>query len=126
MISIASINSCCVSLVARRRYVYRKTGRDVMTCVQLLRQGNKQLFLSSVERFQKIQRKSGPGAVTSATPTDRQRVTANVAICVEELKLLLLAKSCIVPGLPNLLFFLVKSFGDNDSMRVRHRACASL
>ena len=38
--------------------------------------------------------------------------TDNVAICVEDIKLQMLAKSCTVPGLPNLLFFLVKSSGD--------------
>ena len=36
------------------RYVFKRTGRDLKTCVQLIRQGNKQLFLSSVERFQQL------------------------------------------------------------------------
>ncbi len=36
------------------RFVFKRTGRDLKTCVQLIRQGNKQLFLSSVERFQQL------------------------------------------------------------------------
>ena len=38
----------------------------------------------------------------------------NVAICVEDLKLQLLAKSCFVPGLPNLLFNLIMSSSETD------------
>jgi hypothetical protein len=43
--------------------------------------------------------------------------TDNVAICVEDLKLQLLAKSCFVPGLPNLLFNLIMSSSEADVRR---------
>ena len=38
-----------------------------------------------------------------------------MSVCVEEVKLQLLAKSVLVPGLPNLLFSLIKSSGDSNS-----------
>ncbi len=42
-------------------------------------------------------------------------VVVNISVCVEEVKLQLLAKSVYVPGLPNLLFSLIKSCGDESA-----------
>ncbi len=42
----------------------------------------------------------------------------NMAVGVEEMKLQLLARSVLVPGLPNLLFSLVKSSGEDATETV--------
>ena len=46
----------------------------------------------------------------------------NVVVCVEDIKLRTLARACIVPGLPNLLFFLSSSEGTGQ---VRTLMCSA-
>lgn len=117
--------------LAIKRFVHKCNGRDLLTCVQLIRPENKQLFVSSMKRFQAqiaVHRQTAPASppatklslyTSRVMPTARRQVeiaaSTNVAISVEQVKLALLAKSCLVPGLPNLLFHLTASSSSNVS-----------
>ena len=77
--------STILRALSLKRFVQReKNGRDVMTCVQLINPESKKLFLSSTQR--------GRGA---ANP--------NHIVCIDEIKMNLLAKSCLCPGMSTMI-----------------------
>ena len=67
--------------------MFKRTGRDLKTCVQLIRQGNKQLFLSSVERFQQLhadamqQQKQMQMDIEQANEKNGEKVRRGAAVC---------------------------------------------
>lgn len=67
------------------RHVFQRTGRDMKACVQLIRQGNKQLFLSSVERFSAAQsdgaRTNRSSAVTKVRGAAASVACSRIVLC---------------------------------------------
>ena len=69
--------------------MFKRTGRDLKTCVQLIRQGNKQLFLSSVERFQQLhadamqQQKQMQMDIEQANEKNGEKVRRGAAVAEE-------------------------------------------
>ena len=74
-----------LSTFSVKNYVKRLTNQDIRVCLQILKPENKDLLYGNLE--------------------DRMRV--NQVICVEELKLFLLAKTCICPGINTIISILI-------------------
>jgi len=121
--------STILRALAIKRYVFERTGRDIMTCVQLLRPENKALFYSTTDAFSK----AAQAATVAMSPAERllsQRQLArgedrndphgtntqltNLVVCVEEMKMNLMAMSCVCPGITTMLYNLVASDDDTD------------
>ena len=71
--------------VADKKYVYAMLQREIRVCLQLIRPSNKDLY---------------------------SRLYASLmdqVICIEELKLFLLAKTCLCPGITTIVSFLLTS-----------------
>ena len=69
-----------------KQYVKTMTGREIRVCLQLLKPENKDLYFSSLNGSQHDQ-----------------------VICVDEIKLYLLAKTCLCPGINTIISFLITS-----------------
>lgn len=120
--------STILRALAIKRYVFERTGRDIMTCVQLLRPENKALFYSTTDAFSR----AAAAAAAAMTPAERilnqKQITrsedrndphssssmlTNLVVCVDEMKMNLMAMSCVCPGIITMLYNLVAS--DDDS-----------
>jgi hypothetical protein len=88
--------STILRALAIKRFVQHTVQRDIQTCVQLISTKSKKLFQSS--------------AVGSSL--NRRMRTASQIVCVDEIKLNLLAKSCLCPGASTMLCNLITSSGD--------------
>jgi hypothetical protein len=120
--------STILRALAVKRYVFERTGRDVMTCVQLLRPENKALFYSTTNAFSR----AAQAVAASMSPAERAQIQmlltskvddrfdpngtsnllTNLVVCVEEMKMNLMAISCICPGIITMLYNLVASDDD--------------
>lgn len=69
-----------------KQYVKMMAGREIRVCLQLLKPENKDLYFSSLNNNQLDQ-----------------------VICVDEIKLYLLAKTCLCPGVNTIISFLITS-----------------
>jgi hypothetical protein len=87
--------STILRALAIKRYVQQKRNRDIQTCVQLIHPESTKLFLSSTG-----------GAHLVDTPFQNQ------IVCVDEIKMNLLAKSCLCPGTSTMICNLISSSSD--------------
>ena len=74
-----------------KRYVQQKAHIDIQTCLQLILPESKKLYMSTAE--------------------NASRVGVNQIVCIDEIKMNLLAKSCLCPGTSTMLCNLISSSG---------------
>ena len=108
--------SVILRALSLKRFAFERSGADLITCVQLLRPENKPLFFSTAEAFGRAaaasarRSRNGSKSLDGGSKEDtRDAATRNLVVCVEELKMNLMSKSCVCPGLVTMLYNLVAS-----------------
>jgi hypothetical protein len=102
-----------LNALALKRHAIAVDGRNMQVFVQLIRQESKALFSSAMASVAN-HRRARPPKNADCTTGD-----ADVAVCIEEIKYNLFAKSAICPGIAALIFNLVRSSagGNGDESR---------
>ena len=85
--------STILQALSIKRYVRRQTGKEILQCMQLMRAENKHHFTSFCDEPSE-----------TGGPAHRYCI-----VCVEEIKMKLLAQTCLCPGLVTLMSNLVSS-----------------
>ncbi len=85
------------------------TGKDILTCLQLVLPESKKLYMSSAshEGTSYMYMCIVPTNQPHHTTTGSSSSSLNHIVCVEELKMNLLAKSCLCPGISTMLCNLI-------------------
>ena len=78
-----------------KRYVKQKSGDDIMVCVQLMRPENKLHY-----------------AACGQVPVHTLNDSEDQVVCIDEIKMTLLAKTCLCPGMTALICNLITSDDD--------------
>jgi hypothetical protein len=101
--------SSILRVLSIKRFIEQETdGKEMFTSVQLLNPESQKLFNSSMERKSNI--RNFNGEVVKASNAN----ATNHIVCVQEIKMNMLAKSCICPGMSTMICNLIASSGDES------------